>query len=306
MIISKSIFQREAFLEGFDMIGFSKAEKLEKEANFLEQWLKEKKHGDMQWMETNFDKRVDPTKLLPGTRSVVSLMINYFPEEDWKLNELKVSKYAWGRDYHKVIKKKLKRMIGKLKEEIGDFQVRAFVDSAPVMDRAWAERAGLGWIGKNANLINKRSGSFFFLAELLTDLDFEYDAQKVKDYCGNCTRCIDACPTKAIESDRNINGSKCISYLTIEMEDQIPLEFKDKMNGWAFGCDVCQDVCPWNRNARPHQNTAFKPAPSLIDMSIEQWYQMTEESFFETFKGTPVMRTKWKGFSRNIQFLSGS
>lgn len=299
------LFEEKAFEQGFQMIGFSKAEKLVKEEAYLEQWLKEGKHGKMSWMEKHFDKRIDPRLLLPGTKSVVSLLLNYYPAQEWKLNDLKISKYAWGRDYHKVIKKKAKAMIKDLQAQIGDFQARVFVDSAPIMDRAWAERAGLGWIGKNANLINKKSGSFYFLAEILTDLEFDYNQNKIKDYCGTCRRCIDACPTQAIESDRKIDGSKCISYLTIELKDEIPSEFKEKMNGWAFGCDVCQDVCPWNRNSKPHSTEEFQPQLSLLNMTLNEWHEMTEESFFESFKGTPVMRTKWSGFSRNVDFLKG-
>jgi len=299
------LFEEKAFEQGFQMIGFSKAEKLVKEEAYLEQWLKEGKHGKMSWMEKHFDKRIDPRLLLPGTKSVVSLLLNYYPAQEWKLNDLKISKYAWGRDYHKVIKKKAKAMIKDLQAQIGDFQARVFVDSAPIMDRAWAERAGLGWIGKNANLINKKSGSFYFLAEILTDLEFDYNQNKIKDYCGTCRRCIDACPTQAIESDRKIDGSKCISYLTIELKDEIPSEFKEKMNGWAFGCDVCQDVCPWNRNSKPHSTEEFQPQLSLLNMTLNEWHEMTEESFFESFKGTPVMRTKWGGFSRNVDFLKG-
>jgi epoxyqueuosine reductase len=297
-------FEREALNQGFQMIGFSRAEELSREARFLETWLKEKNHGEMHWMENHFDKRIDPRKLVPGTRSVVSLMLNYFPQESWDQEDIKISKYAWGRDYHKVIKQKAKRMIEALKAEIGDFEARIFVDSAPVMDRAWAERAGLGWVGKNANLINKNNGSFFFLAEILTDLQFDYNEQKVKDYCGTCRRCIDACPTQAIESDRKINASKCISYLTIELKNEIPESFSDQMNGWAFGCDVCQDVCPWNRNSKPHSEPEFQPGESLLDMTLNDWNNMTEELFFDTFKGTPVMRTKWKGFLRNMNFLT--
>lgn len=303
MLSHNQLFEREALQQGFDMIGFSRAETLGKEAHYLEAWLKDNMHGEMSWMENHFDKRIDPRKLVPESKSVVSLLLNYYPKETWNNEEVKVSKYAWGRDYHKVIKKKLKHALANLKAEIGDFDARVFVDSAPIMDRAWAERAGLGWIGKNANLITKKAGSFFFLAEIVTDLSFDYNEKLVKDYCGTCTRCLDACPTQAIESDRKINGSKCISYLTIELKDQIPAEFKGKFESWVFGCDICQDVCPWNRNAKAHSNDEFQAPLSLLKMTQQQWSEMSKELFYETFKGSPVMRTKWKGLSRNLDFI---
>lgn len=287
---------------GFDYCGISKAEFLEEEAPRLEQWLKNAGHGTMQWMENHFDKRLDPTKLVEGSKSVVSMLLNYYPEEELKSHDYKISKYAYGNDYHYVIKDKLKELILFLQEEIGEVNGRAFVDSAPVMDKVWAKKSGLGWVGKNTNLINKRSGSFFFIAELIIDLELEYDGP-VRDYCGTCTRCLDACPTDALTAPYKIDGSRCISYLTIELKDQIPESFKGKMDNWIFGCDICQDVCPWNRFAKKHNEKAFEVKDELKGMKDGDWEEITREVFLGLFKDSPVKRTKFEGLKRNIDFL---
>lgn len=287
---------------GFQYVGISRAEKLEKEARDLEIWLKQGRHGSMQWMENHFDMRVDPRELVPGAKSVISFMLNYYPEEELASGEHKISRYAYGKDYHNVIKKKLKQLIRFIKEEIGDVEGRGFVDSAPVMDKAWAKKSGLGWVGKNTNLISPGNGSYFFLAELIVDLELEYDGP-VKDYCGTCTRCIDACPTGALDNPYQIDGSKCISYLTIELKENIPEEFKEKMSGWMFGCDICQEVCPWNRFSKPHNEEAFMPNEGLKSMTDYKWKEITEEIFDDLFKDSAIKRTKFKGLKRNINFL---
>lgn len=289
---------------GFDFCGVSEAQFLEKQAPKLEEWLKNNMHGKMHYMENHFDKRLDPRKLVPGAKSVVSLLYNYYTDEKQKDdNAPKISQYAYGEDYHFVIKRKLKTFFKKIQEEIGDVDGRVFVDSAPVMDKVWAEKSGLGWIGKNANLINKKQGSFFFIAELILDLPLNPDSPD-KDHCGTCTRCIDACPTEAIEQPYMVNGSKCISYLTIELKDEIiPNEFKDKMENWMFGCDICQDVCPWNRFSSPHNEPAFKPNDKLINLNKSEWKELTEDVFSELFKKSAVKRTKFQGLKRNIDFL---
>jgi len=261
-------------------------------------------HGQMKYMENYFDKRLDPRLLVDGAKSVVSLLLNYFPEEKPQSDsEIKISKYAYGTDYHLVIKDKCKTFIDILKKEIGDVNGRCFVDSAPVLDKAWAQKSGLGWIGKNSNLINKGSGSFFFVAELIIDLELEYDSP-IKDFCGTCTKCIDACPTDAIVAPYIVDGSKCISYLTIELKENIPAEFKDKMEGWAFGCDVCQDVCPWNRFSKPTNETAFTPIREILNFTKNDWEEMTEESFKLIFKDSPLKRSKFPGIKRNLKFIS--
>jgi epoxyqueuosine reductase len=258
----------------------------------------------MGWMENHFDKRLDPTLLVPGAKSVVSLMLNYYTDEkQLDPDAPKISKYAFGKDYHDVIKSKLKELHAFIKEKIGDVEGRAFVDSAPVLDKAWAKRSGLGWIGKNSNLLNKQSGSFFFLAELIIDLELEYDGP-VKDYCGTCTRCIDACPTNAIVEPYVVDGSKCISYLTIELKENIPSEFKGKMDNWVFGCDVCQDVCPWNSFSKKNNEPSFKPIDGLLDMQKSDWREITEEVFKKTFKESPVKRAKYLGLKKNLEFLT--
>ncbi|OEK05825.1 tRNA epoxyqueuosine(34) reductase QueG [Roseivirga misakiensis] len=292
---------------GFDFCGISKAEFLAEEAPRLENWLKRGAHGKMSYMENHFDKRLDPTKLVPGAKSVVSLLYNYYPESDLSAEEpsnYKIAKYAYGTDYHFVIKDKLKTFLQELNSEIGAIDGRVFVDSAPVMERQWAEKSGLGWIGKNTLLINKNQGSFFFLAELIIDLELEVDGP-IKDYCGTCTKCIDSCPTDAI-TPYELDASKCISYLTIELKDNIPQEFENKMEGWAFGCDICQDVCPWNRFSKKHSEPAFSPKKELIELFNNNWQDLTDEVFRVVFKGSAVKRTKMSGLKRNLDFLKKS
>jgi epoxyqueuosine reductase len=286
---------------GFLSCGISKADFLEEEASRLEQWLNASKHGNMSYMENHFDKRLDPRLLVPGGKSVVSILLNYYTEQQQVKGAPKISKYAYGKDYHLVIKDKLKQLFQKIQEEIGEVNGRVFVDSAPVMDKAWAVRSGLGWMGKNTNLINQKVGSFFFIAELIIDLELEYDTP-VTDHCGNCTACIDACPTEAL-TPFNIDASKCISYLTIELKDQIPNEFQNKMDNWAFGCDVCQDVCPWNRFSKTHNEPLFDPEPELMDYNQKDWEELTETTFETIFKNSAVKRTRYQGLKRNISFL---
>lgn len=286
---------------GFDFCGISKAVFLEEEAPRLEKWLKENKHGQMKYMENYFDKRLNPSILVDGAKSVISLLYNYYPEKTQRSDAPKISKYAYGKDYHEVIKDKLHELLLSLKEKIGDFNGRAFVDSAPVMDKVWAAKSGLGWVGKNSNLINKQNGSFFFIAELIVDLDLEPDGP-IKDFCGTCTRCLDACPTQAIVEPYVVDGSKCISYLTIELKEEIPSEFKNKMDGWAFGCDVCQDVCPWNSFSKTHNQPLFSNE-KLLNYSEAEWEDLTEETFNLIFKNSAVKRTKYKGLKRNLKFI---
>lgn len=284
--------------------GISKAEFLEEEAPRLEQWLKKGMHGEMQYMENHFDKRLDPRLLVDDARSVISLGLNYYTDnEQSDASSPKISKYAYGSDYHDVIKSKLKLLLEILNEKIGQVNGRAFVDSAPVLDKAWAKKAGLGWVGKNTNLISQKSGSFFFLAELIVDIDLEYDIEPTADHCGTCTRCIDACPTEAIVAPYIVDGSRCISYLTIELKKEIPTEFKDKMDNWMFGCDVCQDVCPWNKFSVLNNEPAFQPKDDLLGMSKNEWDEITEDVFQKVFKNSAVKRTKFSGLKRNISFL---
>lgn len=283
--------------------GISKAEFLEEEAPRLEQWLNENRNGEMRWMENHFDKRLDPTKLVPGAKSVVSLLLNYYPEETQPDGTYKISKYAYGRDYHFVIKRKLKEFLYRLNEEVGDVNGRAFVDSAPVLDKAWAAKSGLGWIGKNSNLLSKQTGSFFFIAELIIDLDLEYDTP-VTDHCGSCTACIDACPTDAIYEPYKVDGSKCISYYTIELKNEIPESERGKFEDWMFGCDICQDVCPWNRFSKSHNEPLFDPHPDLLEMTKSDWDEITKDTFGKIFKKSAVKRTKFAGLKRNIDFLN--
>jgi epoxyqueuosine reductase len=299
------LIKTEALRLGFMACGISKAEFLEEEAPRLENWLANNHHGEMAYMENNFDKRLDPRLLVEGAKSVVSLTLNYFTlESQLDPTAPKISKYAYGEDYHTVIKEKLKALLAYINEEIGEVAGRCFVDSAPVMDKAWAQKSGLGWRGKNSNLISKDAGSFFFLAELIIDLELEYDLPFVADHCGSCTRCIDACPTDAIIAPYTVDGSKCISYLTIELKNEIPIAFKDKMENWMFGCDICQDVCPWNRFATPHQETAFNPSSALLTFKKADLIEMTDEVFKRVFKGSAVKRTKFTGLKRNIDFLN--
>jgi epoxyqueuosine reductase len=297
------LIKDEAQRLGFAFCGISKAGFLEEDATLLDKWLKQGMHGQMTYMENYFDMRLDPTKLVPGAKSVISLLLNYYPEEKQEQSvDYKISKYAYGRDYHKVIKKKLKELHFYINKNIGLVEGRAFVDSAPVLDKAWARRSGLGWIGKHSNLINKQNGSFFFIAELIVDIELQYDNPLSKDYCGNCTKCIDACPTDAIVSPMVVNGSRCISYLTIELKDKIPKELTGKTEGWIFGCDICQDVCPWNRFSSPTQE--FKPIPGLLDMKKRDWEEITEEIFNTVFNGSAIKRAKFEGLKRNILNVS--
>ena len=302
IVKNTALIKNEAKRLGFISCGISKAEFLEDEAPRLENWLKNNMHGEMGYMENHFDKRLDPTKLVPGSKSVVSLLLNYFPSETQTSESYKISKYAYGTDYHFVIKDKLKQLMEYISEEIGDVYGRAFVDSAPVLDKAWAAKSGLGWIGKHSNLLTKQLGSFYFIAELIIDLDLEYDSP-VTDHCGSCTACIDACPTNAIVADKVVDGSKCISYFTIELKNEIPISEKGKFDDWMFGCDICQDVCPWNRFSKPHNEPLFNPNPEMLSMSKKDWEEITEDVFQKIFKDSAVKRTKFSGLKRNINFL---
>lgn len=290
---------------GFDFCGISKAGFLEEEAPKLEAWLARHYHGKMAYMANHFDKRLDPTKLVEGAKSVVSLMYNYYPDTKLPEGDLdyKLAKYAYGKDYHFVIKDKLKDFLEILREKIGEIDGRAFVDSAPMMERQWAQRSGLGWLGKNSLLLNREMGSFFFLAELVIDLALEVDDPISKDYCGTCTRCIDACPTDAIVQPGVVDGSRCISYFTIELKEELPSEVTGKFKNWVFGCDICQDVCPWNRFSTPHRESAFDPHPELIAFERSDWEEMTKEIFGRVFQKSAVKRTKWEGLMRNVKFV---
>ena len=289
---------------GFDYCGISKAVFLNEDARRLETWLRKGMHGNMQYMENYFDLRIDPSKLVPGAKSVITLLLNYYPEEKQAHDSPKISKYAYGEDYHEVIREKLKIFLQSIRSSIGEINGRGFVDSAPVLERSWAQKSGLGWIGKNGNLINKQQGSYFFIATLITDLELDYDDVFVKDYCGSCTKCIDHCPTDAILPDKVIDGSKCISYFTIELKDAlIPDKMKGSFDNWLFGCDVCQDVCPWNRFSKPTNEIKFKPIPEILNFTSSDWEAITEESFKLIFKDSPVKRTKYNGIKRNLQFI---
>ena len=292
----------EAKRLGFLSCGISKAGFLEEEAPRLEKWLNNNHHGQMAYMENYFDKRLDPTLLVDDAKSVVSLLLNYYPEETQSQESFKISKYAYGQDYHFVIKEKLKEFLHSIQENIGDVSGRAFVDSAPVLDRAWAAKSGLGWIGKSGNLLTQKVGSFYFIAELILDLELEYD-HATTDHCGSCTACIDACPTQAIVAPHVVDGSKCISYYTIELKENIPQEMNGKFDEWMFGCDTCQDVCPWNRFSKPHSEPLFNPNPDLLSFSKKDWIEITEETFRTVFKNSPIKRTKFDGLKRNISFL---
>lgn len=289
---------------GFDYCGIARAQKLDDDARKLEAWLKGGHHGSMQYMENYFDLRVDPSQLVPGAKSVITLLKNYYPQQPLANPDFKVSKYAYGTDYHEVIKGQLKAMMAEMQDKVGQFSGRGFVDSAPVLERSWATRSGLGWIGKNGNLITKQSGSFFFIATLITDLELDYDDPFAKDFCGSCNRCMEACPTGAILPDKTINGSQCISYFTIELKAElIPDEMKGKFQNWMFGCDVCQDVCPWNRFSQPNGEPQFSPLPELLNLQTQDWEALTEETFKKLFKKSPLSRAKLKGIQRNIKFL---
>lgn len=297
------LIKTKALAFGFQSCGISKADFLEEEALHLENWLKNQFHGEMKYMENHFDKRLDPRLLVEGSKSVISLSYNYFPEEKLQNENFKISKYAYGEDYHEVIKEKLRSLVAELQDEIGEFSFRVFVDSAPVLEKAWARKSGIGWVGKNSNLITKKHGSFYFLAEIICDLDLVED-YPVTDHCGSCTKCIDACPTHAIISDKIIDGSKCISYATIELKDQIPDFFKNKMDDWMFGCDVCQDVCPWNRFSAPTLEEKFHPNSQLKNFTKQEWKDITQEIFSSVFRKSAVKRTKFAGLKRNLDFLS--
>lgn len=297
-----SAIKAEAKRLGFLSCGISKAEFLEDEAPRLEAWLKAERNGKMGYMENHFDKRLDPRLLVPGGKSVISVLLNYYSDDQQPEGAPKISKYAYGADYHFVIKEKLKELFSFIHQEIGEVNGRVFVDSAPVMDRAWAEKSGLGWIGKNTNLITQKVGSYFFIAEMILDLDLEYDLPTT-DHCGTCTACIDACPTEAIVAPYQLDATKCISYLTIELKDQLPTEFQGKMDNWAFGCDVCQDVCPWNRFSKQHNEPLFNSKPEILNYSKKDWEELTSETFNTIFKNSAISRTKYEGLKRNIDFL---
>jgi epoxyqueuosine reductase len=290
---------------GFDQCGIAKAERLDNDARRLEQWLGKGMHGSMKYMENNFELRVDPSKLVPGAKSVITLLINYFPGQEQVADSYRISKYAYGTDYHEVIRMKLKKFLKLIHENIGEVHGRGFVDSAPVLERSWAQRSGAGWIGKSGNLITKKGGTFFFIATLITDLELEYDDPFAKDYCGTCTKCIDACPTEAIQDDKVVDGSKCISYYTIELKDLVmPSGMEGKFDNWMFGCDVCQDVCPWNRFSTPTHEAGFTPLPGILNLSTKDWEELTEESFKKIFRDSPLKRSKFEGIKRNIRFLT--
>mgnify|MGYP001816244044 FL=1 len=295
--------KEEALRLGFDSIGVSKAEFLENEAPRLESWLKSGFHGQMSYMENHFDKRLDPTLLVPGAQSVISLTYNYFPEEFQREDSYKLSKYAYGEDYHRVVKDKLRDLVASMQERLGSFHARVFTDSAPIMERSWAQRSGLGWIGKHSLLISKSKGSYFFLAEIITDLELEADVPFSTDHCGTCTRCVDACPTEAIIPDKTVDASKCISYLTIELKDEIPVEFRGKFEEWMIGCDICLDVCPWNRFSLPHSEPRFEPRSEILEYSKNDWEEITEDLFKDLFAISAVERTKFSGLKRNLKFL---
>ena len=299
---NSKLIKDEAIRLGFISCGISKAGFLEQEAPRLEKWLGQNQHGTMQYMENNFEKRLNPTLLVDGAKSVVSLLLNYFPSEIQSEDFYKISKYAYGQDYHFVIKQKLAELLHFISAEIGEVSGRAFVDSAPVLDKAWAAKAGLGWIGKNSNLLTQKVGSFYFIAELIIDLELAYDFATT-DHCGTCTACIDACPTEAIVAPYQVDGSKCISYFTIELKENIPLEMKGKFDDWIFGCDICQDVCPWNRFSKPHKEPLFEPHPDLLSMSKQDWKEITADIFQQTFKNSAIKRTKFEGLQRNINFI---
>ncbi len=289
---------------GFDFCGIDKAEILSDDAKRLERWLTKGFNGKMHYMENYFDQRINPSLLVPEAKSVITLLKNYYPSAQQNDGTPKISKYAFGKDYHKVIKEKLKEFLFLLQQNIGEINGRGFIDSAPVLERTWAVKSGLGWIGKNGNLLNKQSGSFFFIATLIVDVELKYDDAFAKDYCGSCTKCIDACPTNAILPNKVIDGSKCISYFTIELKDELlPNSMKEKFGNWVFGCDVCQDVCPWNRFSNPTKEIEFTPIPEILNLTHKEWHALNEETFNFLFKHSPLKRTKWKGIQRNLQFI---
>ena len=296
--------KHESKLKGFSSCGISKAESLDNEARILEAWLNQGLHGKMSYMENHFDKRIDPRKLVDGARSVISLSYNYFNDMQPDDAEVpKIAMYALGKDYHDVVREKLETLFSYIQEKAGAVNGRCFVDSVPVLEKAWAQRSGIGWIGKNTNVLTKREGSYFFLAEIVLDLELEYDSP-VKDYCGNCTKCIDACPTQAIYEPYKLDASKCISYFTIELKDEmLPNDYKGKFENWMYGCDICQQVCPINSQAQKHNEPQFEPKPELLSMTANEWKELKEETFKNLFKNSAVKRTKFKGLKRNIEFL---
>ena len=299
------IIKNEAKRFGIIYCGVSRAEFLEDEAPRLEKWLKMKMNGEMKYMENYFEKRLDPSKLVDDAKSVISLAYNYYPKDLQNKEAPKVTKYAYGMDYHYVIKEKLNFFLSFIKDKIGDVNGRAFVDSAPILEKAWASKSGIGWVGKNSNLITKQVGSFYFLAELIVDLELDYDGIE-SDHCGECTACIDSCPTQAIVEPYVVNGSKCISYFTIELKENIPNEFKEKFEDWVFGCDICQDVCPWNKFSKPHKEPLFQSTSELMKMSRDEWNEITEETFNKIFKNSAVKRTGYKGLMRNLNFIKSA
>lgn len=289
---------------GFTYCGIAKAVQLDEDARRLEKWLQQGMHGSMQYMENHFDLRVDPRKLVPGAKSVITLLQNYFPKDQQQSKAPRIAKYAFGKDYHEVIRAKLRNFLLLLNEQIGEIQGRGFVDSAPVLERTWALKSGAGWIGRNGNLITKHSGSFYFIATLIVDIPLIYDDPFAKDFCGSCRKCIEACPTEAILPDKTVDGSRCISYFTIELKDALlPAEMKGRFENWMFGCDTCQDVCPWNRFSKPNTETAFTPIPEILNLSSNEWEQLTEEEFKKIFRHSPLSRSKYKGIQRNLKFL---
>ena len=299
------LIKNEAKRLGFISCGISRAEFLEDEAPRLEKWLKMNMHGEMKYMENYFEKRLDPSKLVDDAKSVISLSYNYYPKDLQNKEAPKISKYAYGMDYHYVIKEKLNFFLSFIKDKIEDVNGRAFVDSAPILEKAWASKSGIGWVGKNSNLITKQVGSFYFLAELIVDLELDYDGIET-DHCGECTACIDSCPTQAIVEPYVVDGSRCISYFTIELKENIPNEFKEKFEDWVFGCDICQDVCPWNKFSKPHKEPLFQPTSELMKMSRDEWNEITEETFNKIFKNSAVKRTGYKGLTRNLNFIKSA
>ncbi|MBE7170579.1 MAG: tRNA epoxyqueuosine(34) reductase QueG [Williamsia sp.] len=289
---------------GFTYCGVARAEQLQEDARRLEEWLHKDMHGTMGYMENYFDLRIDPCKLVPGARSVITVLQNYYPSEEQRPDAPQISKYAYGKDYHTVVRDKLHQLLSVIRREIGEVNGRGFIDSAPVLERAWAQKSGLGWVGKNGNLLTAKSGSFFFIATLIVDLELAYDDPYAKDYCGSCRRCIDACPTGAILEEKVVDGSKCISYFTIELKEMlIPHSNKDKFNNWMFGCDTCQDVCPWNRFSKPTTEPGFRPIPEILNLSTGDWEALSEEAFKKIFRDSPLKRSKYAGIQRNLRFL---
>jgi epoxyqueuosine reductase len=302
-----TLIKQTAHQLGFSYCGIAKAEQLDEDARRLETWLKQDMHGSMQYMENHFDLRVDPRKLVPGAKSVITLLQNYFPQKQQAENTPHISKYAFGKDYHDVIRNKLKHFLSLLNDGIGEIHGRGFVDSAPVLERTWGVKSGAGWVGKNGNMITKQNGSFYFIATLIVDIELTYDDPFAKDFCGTCRKCIDSCPTDAILDNKVVDGSKCISYYTIELKDAlIPDNMKGRFDNWLFGCDVCQDVCPWNRFSQSHNEIQFTPIPEILDLSTKEWEELTEESFKAIFKESPLKRAKFAGIQRNLSFIQSS